>query len=116
MPRLQSLRAYRVHIIIGCALAVVLCALIFFFQPTTWHSERVLRIGYQDTPPLNYRDTDGRPIGTAVEVIQQAAKRAGVRLDWVYHPRGSESGLLSKSVDLWPIIPRGPGHLGLLNV
>jgi signal transduction histidine kinase/CheY-like chemotaxis protein len=64
----------------------------------------VLRIGYQNTPPLNYPGTDGVPTGTAVEVIRQAAQRAGIRLEWVYYPEGSEKAIISKSVDLWPIM------------
>jgi hypothetical protein len=45
-----------------------------------------LQIGYQNTPPLNYPGADGRPTGTAVDVIQQAAQRTGIRLEWVYYP------------------------------
>jgi len=63
-----------------------------------------LRIGFQDTPPLNYRGPDGAPKGTAVEVIRTAAERAGIPLQWVYSPAGSEQALTTRSVDLWPIM------------
>ncbi len=65
---------------------------------------RPLRIGFQNTPPLNYPDAEGKPTGTAVAVIQEAARRAGVRLNWIYSPGGSDAALRSHSVDLWPIV------------
>jgi signal transduction histidine kinase/CheY-like chemotaxis protein len=66
--------------------------------------QRVLKIGYQNTPPLNFRDANGAPAGTAVDVVSEAARRSGVRLEWVYYPPGSEQALIGKHVDLWPIM------------
>jgi signal transduction histidine kinase/DNA-binding response OmpR family regulator len=66
--------------------------------------KRVVRIGYQNTPPLNYPGADGLPTGTAVDVIRQAAQRTGVRLEWIYSPEGSEKAIITKRVDLWPIM------------
>jgi signal transduction histidine kinase/CheY-like chemotaxis protein len=68
----------------------------------------VLRVGFQDTPPLNYPDAAGQPTGTAVDVIQKAAERTGIRLEWVHNPAGSDPALSTKSVDLWPIMVDWP--------
>jgi len=72
------------------------------FAPRT--PKRVLTIGYQNTPPLNYPGPDGLPTGVAVDVIRRAAERRGIRLKWVYDPRGSEQAFLTRSVELWPIM------------
>ena len=82
------------------------------FAPRT--PKRVLTIGYQNTPPLNYPGPDGQPTGVAVDVIRRAAERRGIRLKWVYDPRGSEQAFLTRSVELWPImvdLPNGAGGM-----
>jgi signal transduction histidine kinase/CheY-like chemotaxis protein len=86
------------------AAVAVVCSALAIYRFLARSPQRVLRIGYQNTPPLNYPGTDGVPTGTAVEVIRQAAQRAGIRLEWVYYPEGSEKAIISKSVDLWPIM------------
>src|ERR1035441_3744771 len=102
MPRLPGLRRWR-HFAWGAAATAVLCTFLALYLFSTRRSERVLRIGYQNTPPLNYQGADGRPTGTAVDVIRLAAQRTGIRLEWVYFPKGSERAIISKSVELWPI-------------
>ncbi len=104
MPKLEGLRAHWKYFAWGLAAVAILGALLATYRLSNRPSERVLRIGYQNTPPLNYPGEDGRPTGTAVDVIQQAAQRTGVRLEWVYYPQGSEKALISKSVELWPIM------------
>ena len=82
----------------------MVCSALVIYRFSARPPRRVLKIGYQNTPPLNYPGADGVPTGTAVEVIRQAAQRAGIRLELVYSPAGSEKGIISKSVDLWPIM------------
>ena len=101
---MEGLRAHWKYFAWGLAAVAILGALLATYRLSNRPSERVLRIGYQNTPPLNYPGEDGRPTGTAVDVIQQAAQRTGVRLEWVYYPQGSEKALISKSVELWPIM------------
>ena len=86
------------------AAVAVVCSGLAIYRFSARPPQRVLRIGYQNTPPLNYSGADGVPTGTAVDVIRQAAQRAGIRLEWVYYPEGSEKAIISKSVDLWPIM------------
>ena len=83
---MQRLRARWKHFAWGLAAFAVLCTLLPIHRLSTRPSGRVLQIGYQNTPPLNYPGADGRPTGTAVDVIQQAAQRTGIRLEWVYYP------------------------------
>jgi signal transduction histidine kinase/DNA-binding response OmpR family regulator len=39
-----------------------------------------------------------------VALIQSAAARAGIELEWVFSPKGPEQSLRSGSVDLWPLL------------
>jgi len=65
---------------------------------------QVLRIGFQSSPPYHFPDAAGSPSGPAVAVIQAAADRAGVQLQWVFSPSGPEDALRSGRVDLWPLL------------
>jgi len=87
------------------ALTLVVCVVsVAYAISTKRRPSRALLIGFQDTPPLNYPGSDGRPTGTAVEVIRMAARRTRVALEWVYYPEGSEKALQTEAVDLWPIM------------
>ena len=67
-------------------------------------AERVFRIGFQQSAPYHFPDADGRATGPAVEIVTQAAGRAGLRLEWIYSPQGPERSLSEGAVDLWPIL------------
>ncbi len=66
-------------------------------------SEQV-RIGYGHVPPITYRDEKGQPAGFAVDVLNEAARRAGIRLKWVTsgNSRQIEDQLRSGGLDLVP--------------
>jgi signal transduction histidine kinase/CheY-like chemotaxis protein len=103
MKTQNSFRPVAKKLLWGLVAASVACAAaVYHFSART--PQRVLRIGYQNTPPLNYPGADGVPTGTAVDVIRLAARRSGIRLQWVYSPAGSEHALTTRSVDLWPIM------------
>src|SRR5205814_4177379 len=55
-------------------------------------------------PPDQVATKSGEPTGFAVELVREAARRRGIRLQWVQHPESSEAALRSKSVDLWPMM------------
>ncbi|MGO9892662.1 MAG: response regulator [Bryobacteraceae bacterium] len=65
--------------------------------------ERILKIGFQNNPHLLYVDAQGRPTGPALDLIDLAARRSGIRLDWVYTPEGFERALSTNTLDLWPL-------------
>jgi len=66
--------------------------------------DRTVRIGFRDASPDHFRDANGNPAGTAVEVMKAAARRKGINLQWVYSPQGPEKALTSGKIDLWPIL------------
>ena len=78
--------------------------------------EGVLRIGFQNSPPYHFPDAAGKPSGPAVDLLNIAAERAGLRLQWVFSPRGPEQSLTSGSVDLWPLVADLPERHGLIYI
>ena len=65
--------------------------------------QRSLRIGFENNPPVQIRTAMGFS-GLAVEAIDEAAKRAGVQLEWVETGTSSEEALRKGLVDLWPLM------------
>ena len=78
--------------------------------------DSTLRIGFQNSPPYHFRDASGNPAGPVVDTIRIAARRAGLRLEWVFAPLGPEEALASGQVDLWPLTADLPERKGLLYV
>ena len=81
--------------------------LLLAFWGWRWHSERLLRervwrIGWEDDPPNMFTGPDGRPSGFGPELVNQAAKRRGIRLEWIYCPESAERAVRTGKVDLWP--------------
>ena len=74
------------------------------------------RIGFQNAPPYGYPDARGKATGTAVDVIQTAARRIGIHLQWVLSPLGSEQALTSGAVDLWPNMVKLPERSKLVYI
>jgi two-component system, cell cycle sensor histidine kinase and response regulator CckA len=64
---------------------------------------RPLRIGFEQNPPVQIR-TDSGFSGLAVEVIDEAAKRAGLRLQWAETGTSSDEAFQKELVDLWPLM------------
>jgi len=79
-----------------------------------WHSatgrppERIYTIGFQNSPPRQYVDSSGRPYGSLIDILNEAARRASIRLKWVHVPEGPDRGLTDGTVDLWPIVNQSP--------
>ncbi|MBL8228505.1 MAG: transporter substrate-binding domain-containing protein, partial [Bryobacterales bacterium] len=61
----------------------------------------VLTVGYLEYPPYAYRDSQGQMHGFTYEMLEGAARGAGIRLHWRYSPEGPETGLEKKSFDIW---------------
>jgi len=64
---------------------------------------RPLFIGFEPNPPMQIRTATGCA-GLAVETINEAAKRAGVQLQWVETGTSSDEGFRKGLVDLWPLM------------
>jgi two-component system, cell cycle sensor histidine kinase and response regulator CckA len=58
---------------------------------------------FRANPPVQIR-TDSGFSGLAVETVNEAAKRAGVRLQWVETGTSSDEAFQKGLVDLWPLM------------
>src|SRR5436190_10799411 len=81
----------------------LLFALWFFAPSTPPLPQRPLRIGFEFNPPVQTRTAAGFS-GLSVETVSEAARRAGIQLEWVETGTSSEEALRKGLVDLWPLM------------
>jgi PAS domain S-box-containing protein len=62
-----------------------------------------LRIGFESNPPVQIL-TDSGFSGLGVDTVNEAAKRAGIELNWVETGTSSEEAFRNGLVDLWPLM------------
>jgi signal transduction histidine kinase/ActR/RegA family two-component response regulator len=67
------------------------------------HSRLVLRAGIRNNSLSSSLSPEGRVDALAVEVLTAAARRLGIRLQWLDCPEGPDQALRTKKVDLWPV-------------
>ena len=92
--------------------------------PATWiwlhfHARvpsRVYRIGFHDSPPRQFVSPAGQPYGPTIDVVREAARRAGVTLEWVLVPQMPDEVLTTGKVDLWPHNKRHPERRKLFYI
>ncbi len=91
----------------GVSLVVALCAFaLVWFAPWSGlvRSQRVLRVGINHSPPYSAIGPDGVPSGFSVEVIREAASRAGLSVQMIVAPEGPDRALAAHKVDIWPLL------------
>ncbi len=76
----------------------------------------VYRIGYQHSAPRQYVGPDGGPIGSAIDVVNEAARREGMRLQWIHAPEGPDKAIAEGKVDLWPVVNKLPERAGVIYI
>jgi len=70
--------------------------------------ERVYRIGYGSDAPFHFRGPDGKPAGLAVEMVQSAARRRGIRLEWVQVAGSAIDPIRRGDLDFWVLLTIRP--------
>jgi signal transduction histidine kinase len=82
----------------------VAAALVVMQQVTLLDRCRVYRIGYGDRPPMYLLTEDkSKPSGFAVEVLNEAARREKIRLEWVHGgQKGFDDAFAKGTVHLTP--------------
>jgi signal transduction histidine kinase/CheY-like chemotaxis protein len=92
------------------ASAVLIAGGIFLVN---WYShrvpDRVYRIGADNAPPYYIVDPRGGVQGFAVDVLNEAARRRGIRLQWI--AAHDPDALAKGKVDLWPVLAPNPERL-----
>ena len=100
-------------ILIATGVAAALCAW-YFPRRLPPIPKRPLLIGFEPNPPVQIRGADGFS-GIAVETVNEAARRAGIKLRWVETGTSSEEAFARKLVDLWPLMADLPDRRKLVH-
>ncbi len=89
-------------------IAVTAGALIGFLTIAWWYGSsayrppsRPLRVGIWHGPPMEIVQTDGTVGGLGPDVINEAARRLRIKLEWVSPQQGPEELLPNGRLDLW---------------
>ena len=77
-----------------------------------WEDGREWRIGADNAPPYFYLRADGTVEGLSVDVLNEAARRRGVKLKWVQvePPETLDEAFAKGKVDLWPAVAMTPAR------
>jgi ABC-type amino acid transport substrate-binding protein len=98
-------------LLISCAAVVVIhrerAALLF---------KTTFRIGFNNSAKEHFPGPDGKPMGNTVDLLNEAARRSGIQLEWVYSPEGPDTALETGQVDLWPTIGDLPERAGRVYI
>ncbi len=70
-------------------------------------TSKSFRIGFGNDPPFHYPGADNQPTGLAVEVVKEAARRRGIRLEWVRTTNGYRE-IVDGRIDLHVLISALP--------
>ena len=70
--------------------------------------QRVYRIGYASDAPFHFRGPDGKPTGLAVEIVQAAARRRGIRLEWMQVAGSATDPIRRGELDFWVLLTIRP--------
>ena len=92
------------------AFALLIPAVGYLWRREPIDLTRTYRIGFERSPPRQYVDSNGKPYGPIIEMISEAARRAGVRIEWVYTSLGPDKALGTGQVDLWPLLTQLPSR------
>lgn len=104
MDFLRSVKGWRRVTAIAVVGAVAGFAAVWLFATRTPPvPQRTLRIGFEVNPPVQIR-TDSGFGGLAVDAVNEAAKRAGIKLKWVETGTSSDEAFRKGLVDLWPLM------------
>ena len=98
------LQPKRLAWIVSIALAAAVGLLIWKGAVQWKPKDRVYRIGWNPDPPFQAIGADARPTGLAIELVREAARRRGIRHEWVREPGGADAALRDQKVDLWPLL------------
>jgi ABC-type amino acid transport substrate-binding protein len=103
--------------ILALTCGLILASPLVWWKVRRLHAvQRIYRIGFSNQPPQHFPGKDGKPTGLVVELINEAARRRGIRLQWSMEPESSEAALKMNKVDLWPIMTIRPERKGVVYI
>ncbi|MCC7156853.1 MAG: response regulator [Bryobacterales bacterium] len=75
-----------------------------------------ITVGAQTSPPYYFVLADGEIDGPVYEVIQEAARRRSLPLDWVADEGGPDHALTTGAADVWPMMGRLVSRTGKYEI
>jgi signal transduction histidine kinase/ActR/RegA family two-component response regulator len=96
-----GLKLKHILLVMGAVLAVCGLGLMASHWIADSLQPRRVRVGYANSVPWAMRNAQGQPEGMVVEVLEAAARRANVVLEWRHRPDFMEAAFRSGEVDLW---------------
>ncbi len=91
----------------GAIIAAFLAAALCLLTSACSNNIHTLRVGYSAFYPYVTVDQAGNPAGLAVQIVQQAAARTGISLQWI-RVDDAEQALRSGQIDLFPLLTVTP--------
>jgi PAS domain S-box-containing protein len=95
---------------IAVASLAVLGLGIYYFSNRPGRKRQTVRVGIYRLTPFEPTRVDGRPSGLLVDLLEAAARRKKIILDWVDAPEGGERSLDSRLIDIWPGMDQTPAR------
>src|SRR5579871_4349635 len=118
--RVTHWRVKGVWITATLAVCAVITAVVVHVAVSRRHAvlDRVYRVGVENNPPYMSVDANGNVSGLTVDVLNEAARRRGIQLQWIPQnvPNGLDATVGSGAVDLWPNAARTPARLAKFYV
>jgi signal transduction histidine kinase/DNA-binding response OmpR family regulator len=81
---------------------------------TTRFEGRSYRIAVNANPPYQVLRPDGTITGLPVDIVNEAARRLNIHLQWEISKTGPEAAFASGRIDLWPLAAILPERHGLM--
>ncbi len=66
--------------------------------------QRVYKIGFGGDRPLHFADQNGKPVGLAVGMVREAARRRGIQLQWVQSATPGIKAITRHDADFWILL------------
>ncbi len=103
------MRTWNRWAIIVAAAAILIAGVALLYETKPRHDpNRVYSIGYGGYWPLHFAEENGNPAGLAVGIIQEAARRRGIRLKWVLSGASGTTGVQTGQMDFWVLAANLP--------
>ncbi|MGC4051207.1 MAG: ATP-binding protein [Paludibaculum sp.] len=96
-----------VFAVAGVTLCLALAGLALFLSRGARLPETCI-IGTDNTFPYHYLSRTGEAEGMIADVVKEAARRAGIRLEWRLRPEGPSQALSNRQVQVWPLLSHRP--------
>ncbi len=90
------------------AVVALLCLPLLLGSSPLSASSGVTTIGTDNSHPYHYLAPNGEAHGIVADIINEAAQRVGIRLQWQFRPEGPARALGANRVKLWPLLSVQP--------